>query len=488
MSILRKSPLFLLFIITSFMPSSVSAVYGRYGVSTYYNPYGQDFIHELAREYRQAQIRYKNEEDESENKKKLKDELDAAKKAYEDELKQSGSAAFLVAKGLAGEDGIHLNSDTIKNNMLEGIRQGLTIRASKEVGNIFSKKVSGTLEHLLGGMWDFTFGKISDVWERFCNFLFYGGNKSFTTEELGSLQQIIKDSLEELEQLIKQSLRDSSRGHDMTLRQLDTQSQVLSSEVILQLKKDLKNKEKELEETKKTFENSSPQLLQTIELLAAEISSTKKEPVQGVSITPMNETLQETNATTFTSEDSQVILPKEETLEEKEAKLERARCLLAHHKTQMKNKVNSLTEEIDQIKEILEQQASSEIEKLNVWFELISGYAEQYHRFVIEIESRKKHYDEESMEVFYAVQIQERLLFIREILLRSKSRRELETILDSNSVIVTTVKKNVDNLFKRLIELVRPRTYSTINGDSKKTSNDRLHERSDCPDHFPHHF
>jgi hypothetical protein len=131
-----------------------------------------------------------------------------------------------------------------------------------------------------------------------------------------------------------------------------------------------------------------------------------------------------------------------------------------------------------------------------VWCDLISGYADQLERLCDEIDQRMGYYEDTSMEVFYAQQIKKRLQSFKNILLESKSLSDLDSKLHSNKSLIPAVRKNIENLFTRLMVMVQPRTYSRISsGESASTLFDRTGKKSASSyglrskdDGFPHGF
>lgn len=131
-----------------------------------------------------------------------------------------------------------------------------------------------------------------------------------------------------------------------------------------------------------------------------------------------------------------------------------------------------------------------------VWCDLISGYADQLERLCDEIDQRMGYYEESSMEVFYAQQIKKRLQSFKNILLESKSLSDLDSKLHSNKSLIPAVRKNIENLFTRLMVKVQPRTYSRISsGESASTLFERNGKKSSSSygvrskdDGFPHGF
>ena len=105
-------------------------------------------------------------------------------------------------------------------------------------------------------------------------------------------------------------------------------------------------------------------------------------------------------------------------------------------------------------------------------------YAEQFIYFIEKLEERKEYYDEKHHAHFYIEQIKKQLFNLLQIL-EAKTVKEVDAKLDSNRYLLTAIKKNIDNLFKRLAQDIKPRTYSVTknsvnqsktNGNGKSSS------------------
>lgn len=114
-----------------------------------------------------------------------------------------------------------------------------------------------------------------------------------------------------------------------------------------------------------------------------------------------------------------------------------------------------------------------------IWLDLISGYADQFERLCDEIDARAGYYDDSSMEVFYATQIKKRLQSFKTLLLESNSLIDLDAKLHSNKSLILVVRKNIENLFGRLMNIVEPRTYKRVLGGETTSASlfDRKHKR-----------
>ncbi|MBY0353301.1 hypothetical protein K2W90_02950 [Candidatus Babeliales bacterium] len=274
-----------------------------------------------------------------------------------DRLFLSSTAGTLVARGFAGKDEWEMLDDTKIDNIKDGLVQGLTLRASKAVGDVLGKRIEGSCEVVLGGAWDKMFGWLVDVWDGFCLLLFHEDKKPFIPEMLEGWHDFIKSTFNDIERMVKDGLKDSLRGYDMTRRKFD------------------------LDATDDTENGGSA-----------------------------NETAE------------------------------------------------------------------------GVWVELVFGYAEQFERIADELARRCEYYEDDSLEAFYARQIIKRLVDFKDLLLASKSLNDLDAQLHSNKAIITATKTNLENLFKRLVVKVTPRTYSLKKGsDSLGDSTFGRDKSSDNP-------
>lgn len=117
------------------------------------------------------------------------------------------------------------------------------------------------------------------------------------------------------------------------------------------------------------------------------------------------------------------------------------------------------------------------------WQVFVATYAEQFLYFIEQLELRKDYYSEKHHAHFYIDQIKKRLLGFIEIL-NAKTVKEVDAKLDSNRYMLTAIKKNIDNLFKRLISDVKPRSYSVTKDavNQSKTSNSSKNNYSSAND------
>ncbi len=147
-----------------------------------------------------------------------------------------------------------------------------------------------------------------------------------------------------------------------------------------------------------------------------------------------------------------------------------------------------------------EESNSSDENKIayNAWEDLFVGYAAQFDRFIQEIERRSDYYDDDAMIVFYSQQIKKRLLDFSNVLLRVKSLHDLSVAFDSNKAIIPAIKKNIDNMFKRLQDEIKPRSYASKqpgvvdpfdrNANNKYGLNDYMYNHDSYTDDSPYSF
>lgn len=138
-----------------------------------------------------------------------------------DRLFLASTAGTLVARGFAGEKEWEMLDDSKIDNVKDGLVQGLTLRASKAVGDVLGKRIEGSCEVVLGGAWDKMFGWLVDSWEAFCLLLFHEDKKPFQPEVLEGWLDFIESTLNDIERMVKDGLKDSLRGYDMTRRKFD---------------------------------------------------------------------------------------------------------------------------------------------------------------------------------------------------------------------------------------------------------------------------
>lgn len=99
-------------------------------------------------------------------------------------------------------------------------------------------------------------------------------------------------------------------------------------------------------------------------------------------------------------------------------------------------------------------------EEKTMWTTFVEVYVDQFYYLIDQIEKHKQYYDEKHHVEFYSGQIKRRLEDLIDLLINSHTVKEVDAKLESNKNIITAMKKNIDHLFKRMIDDIKPRTYS----------------------------
>lgn len=123
----------------------------------------------------------------------------------------------IVAIGIANQDLGDSNIDGIG----DGIWKGILANTSKALGEVVSDKAKGTIEHVLGGTWDFTVDSLVSGFNEINLSVFHNGKKPFSEQLINGWFELASGTLRDIEQILKDYLKESSRGHDKTLRQFD---------------------------------------------------------------------------------------------------------------------------------------------------------------------------------------------------------------------------------------------------------------------------
>lgn len=294
-----------------------------------------------------------------------------------------GNIGTLIARGIAGQNWEFLDDVPI-DNVAGGLLNGVTVRASKALGDVLGDRIAFTLERTIGESTDLFINRFLEYFKSFYRFLFHNSQEPFTIERVKAWQELIRDSFEDIEKIMKDGLKDSLRSSHDVLRQFDVE-------------KDQKNAKRDADEN--ALENLTAQL-------------------QGLTI-------------------------------------------------------------------------DQEIEQRSAWADLTIGYASLFGRFVEEIDRCIGYYDEGALEIFFAKQIKERLLKFGCILLKTGSLKDLDAALDSNKALIPAFKRTIDNLFKRLLDSITPRTYTSghnAGGDRKGMRRKPALDNDDDDDDFPQPF
>lgn len=230
----------------------------------------------------------------------------------------------LMMRKIAGRDGFDPADDFQPTGVLNGIAQGVKLRAMKALGDVVEDKAKVLVQNTLGSFWDKACGFIGDLWHDFTTIFFHGYKEPFTLEELVAWQNLISESLRQIDDMLRNGIKDSLRGLDSTIRNLDGEGQ------------------------------------------------------QGESV---------------------------------------------------------------------------------IWGALVGSYADQFDYFIKEFDRRREYYKDNEIATFYADQISKRLTQIKNLLLSTKSLKDLDAKLDSNKAIIPAIQKNTDNLFKQLADRVARISY-----------------------------
>jgi hypothetical protein len=106
---------------------------------------------------------------------------------------------------------------------------------------------------------------------------------------------------------------------------------------------------------------------------------------------------------------------------------------------------------------------SSDVERvrsIDMWASLVAGYAEQFSFFITIFEKHVEYYDPGDIVVFYSHQICQMLQTTANLLLSSRSLKDLDSKLESQKTIILSIQKNIYNLFEQLKFEITPRSYS----------------------------
>ena len=94
-----------------------------------------------------------------------------------------------------------------------------------------------------------------------------------------------------------------------------------------------------------------------------------------------------------------------------------------------------------------------------IWKDFSESFAEQCMYIVDEIGLRKKYYKEKDLIVFYAAQLQKRLLGVAKLTLKMNSLKDFSTLGEINSVF-PSITKNMEKLFFVLEKQIKASQYS----------------------------
>lgn len=98
---------------------------------------------------------------------------------------------------------------------------------------------------------------------------------------------------------------------------------------------------------------------------------------------------------------------------------------------------------------------------VKIWSDLFQGYVMQYTFFIMALEDRKGYYEQDSFEIFFATQIQERMRQFCQVLLRVQTVTDMDNYLGVNKAIISAYRTNIDNLFTQLQQQIKRRTFTS---------------------------
>lgn len=123
--------------------------------------------------------------------------------------------------------------------------------------------------------------------------------------------------------------------------------------------------------------------------------------------------------------------------------------------TMLRDGMKDLLRGQDMTARVMAEQEAADVRTLG-WRVLLSAYTRQLSRVEVILDRHVKHYDRDSQVVFYANEIKQCARDCIQIIAKARNIRELDELVDSNKNLLGAFKKNMLNLFDRLIELVEP--------------------------------
>ncbi|MBD3273487.1 hypothetical protein GF385_04025 [Candidatus Dependentiae bacterium] len=147
-----------------------------------------------------------------EEKKKLEERI----KKYKDIL--DGDWGDILLAGIAGKYAEKTIIDPVGNNKLEGITKGSILLLAGSA----SDSVGKSMEHYSKKLFDYSLGSIEKMVKNFITFIFHGGKKPFTIEEIISWKKLISSDLREIEVMLKNAEKNSSVSREEILREIET--------------------------------------------------------------------------------------------------------------------------------------------------------------------------------------------------------------------------------------------------------------------------
>lgn len=127
-------------------------------------------------------------------------------------------------------------------------------------------------------------------------------------------------------------------------------------------------------------------------------------------------------------------------------------------------------------------------DSFNAWQILAFGYIRQFDYVAMQIEKSIGYYESEALICFYAQELKQRLLEVTQLLSQSSSLKKMDELLDSNKSLIPALRKNILNLFTRLVESVELHGNSSSQTINRSLSSKMDNGDSDKKDMFPKQF
>ncbi|MBU4269995.1 hypothetical protein KJ644_03590 [Candidatus Dependentiae bacterium] len=184
----------------------------------------KDQINIKKQEIQNKETELKNLEENDQIKDTLKQEIDSLKEEITDADKK---IAFLdKEKGIGDElaqsiSGMKLRDTTIGDNYWEGIKKGTTLRVTGAVGKAIGKNVESYSEQGIDLLIDAISKSITNTYR----FIFHRNKAPFTPAEIEAWKKLITSDLEEIKKILSNVNKDSSRGLEEKIRELEEQDE-----------------------------------------------------------------------------------------------------------------------------------------------------------------------------------------------------------------------------------------------------------------------
>lgn len=141
-----------------------------------------------------------------------------------------------------------------------------------------------------------------------------------------------------------------------------------------------------------------------------------------------------------------------------------------------------------------ENSASDQV-ALNSWRIVFDGFVRQFDFIILQIDKHIQHYEDEEIVTFYAAEIKNRLQETNQLLAKCNSLKDLNDRLSSQKGLLSALKKNIFNLFERLldhIKVISGGAQGNVENASGSSSSRRnglsSSSSSDDDDDFPSRF